>query len=68
MSQLQESIRAMLPDDPRQALLPNQIPLNGKHPKQINLCLERMRSAGLVSRAVKVVPGKGRLWAYWRII
>ena len=67
MSQLQEVILKALPTDSRQAVLPKEVPVGDHHPKSVNLCLERLRSAGMVAREARTYPKRGRLWVYWRI-
>ena len=67
MSQLQEAIRAMLPDDPRQAIPANALPLPEQSIEHIRTCLTRMLKAGLVAREPRRCKGMGRVFYYWRI-
>lgn len=66
MSQLQESIRAMLPDDPSQAVPASELQPMGTE-KQVRTCLQQMRRAKMIDRAPRVYPGKGKVFVYWRI-
>ena len=65
MSQLQESIRAMLTDDPRQAIPASELHQMGTE-KQVRTCLQQLRKAQVIDRMPKACPGKGKVFVYWR--
>ena len=67
MSQLQESIRDMLPDDPSQAIPASRMQSLGTE-KQVRTCLQQLRNAKMIDRMPKVCPGKGKVFVYWRLI
>ena len=67
MSQLQEAIRAMLPDDPARAIPASELQPLGTE-KQVRTCLQQLRNAKMICREPRQYPGKGKVFVYWRKI
>ena len=67
MSQLQESIRAMLPDNSEHAIPASELQQMGTE-NQVRTCLQQLRNAKMIDRMPKVCPGKGKVFVYWRKI